>query len=85
MKPVVSAGSNATSLRPPMLVAAAAIAFSANDPVFKLLSGTYPLHEMMAVRSAVALALVTLFMSTRAGGFRRCERGAPPSTCCAAG
>lgn len=65
------------SLRPVFHVAAAAIAFSVNDLVFKLLSGTYPLHEMMAIRAAVALSLLTLFMRVRAGGLHPLRTSRP--------
>lgn len=57
-----------TPLRPVIFVAAASVAFSVNDLVFKLLSGTYPLHEMMLVRSSVALVLIVLFIRVTRGG-----------------
>lgn len=59
-----------SSLRPMVFVATASVAFSINDLVFKLLSGSYPLHEMMLVRSAVALALITLFIRATTGNLR---------------
>ncbi|MGB3313875.1 MAG: DMT family transporter [Albidovulum sp.] len=57
-------------LRPVLLVATASVAFSVNDLVFKLLSGTYPLHEMMLVRSGVALILIAVFISTQHAAWR---------------
>lgn len=56
------------SLRPILFVIAASISFSVNDLVFKLLSGDYPLHEMMLVRSSVALVLITIYIKLFSGG-----------------
>ncbi len=58
------------TLRPILFVASASVAFSVNDLVFKLLSGAYPLHEMMLVRSTVALVLITIFIRVTKGGFQ---------------
>lgn len=65
------------SLRPVIFVAAAAIAFSVNDLVFKMMSGTYPLHEMMAIRAAVALGLLALYMRIHLGGMHMLRTGRP--------
>ena len=49
-------------------VVCASIAYSINDLVFKLFSDTYPLHQMVFVRSLVALLLVTAFIVPLSGG-----------------
>ena len=66
--PLASAEESPATLRPILFVAVASVAFSVNDLVFKLLSGAYPLHEMTLVRSAVALALITVFIRVTSGG-----------------
>ncbi|MGB3177812.1 MAG: DMT family transporter [Albidovulum sp.] len=64
-------------LRPIIFVTVAAVAFSINDLVFKLLSGAYPLHEMMLVRSSVAIALLTLYIRMTSGGFHLLRTNRP--------
>ena len=58
----------AVPLRPIMFVVVASIAFSLNDLVFKLLSGVYPLHEMMFFRATTALILIVIYMRWTSGG-----------------
>ena len=51
-------------------VICASIAYSINDLVFKLFSETYPLHQMVFVRSLVALLLCTAIIVPLSGGFK---------------
>ena len=51
-------------------VICASIAYSINDLVFKLFSDSYPLHQMVFVRSLVALSLVTAFIVPLSGGLK---------------
>ena len=53
-----------------LFVLGASAAFSINDLVFKLFSGDYPLHQMMFVRSAVALTLCAAVIVPLSGGRR---------------
>ena len=46
----------------------ASVAFSVNDLVFKLLSDTYPLHQMMFVRALVALMFCVSIIVPMSGG-----------------
>lgn len=48
-----------------ILIAMAAI--SVNDAMIKLLSGDYPLHQMVLTRSVIALALVSVFLMFEGG------------------
>ena len=51
-----------------LFVLGASLAFSINDLVFKVLSDAYPLHQMIFVRSVVALALCAAIIVPLAGG-----------------
>lgn len=51
-----------------VFVLGASLAFSINDLVFKLLSGDYPLHQMIFVRSLVAIVLCVAVIVPLAGG-----------------
>lgn len=51
-----------------VFVLCATVAFSVNDLVFKLFSGTYPLHQMILIRSLVALFLCAVVIVPISGG-----------------
>lgn len=51
-----------------LFVLAASFSFSVNDLAFKLLSDTYPLHQILLVRSSIAISLVVLIIVPFAGG-----------------
>ena len=57
------------NLRSIGFVLCASVAFSINDLVFKLLSGNYPLHQLIFVRSITALILCTAIIVPITGGF----------------
>lgn len=48
----------------------AAIAFSTNDMLIKLLSGGYPLHQIIFLRASVALVLTVTLIMPLEGGWR---------------
>lgn len=48
---------NSSNARGILFVLGPSLAFSINDLVFKLLSDAYPLHQMIFIRSVVALGL----------------------------
>jgi len=47
----------------------ASLCFSVNDVVIKFLSGDYPLHQVVMVRSVVGLSVVLVLFLPAAGGF----------------
>ena len=51
-------------------VLGASTAFSLNDVFIKFVSGTYPLHEVMLIRSGFALAITLLIFVPAEGGLR---------------
>ena len=51
-------------------VLGASTAFSLNDVSIKFVSGTYPLHEVMLIRSGFALAITLLIFVPAEGGLR---------------
>lgn len=57
-----------THLTSIVFVLGASVAFSINDLVFKLFSGTYPLHQMIFFRALVALILCASIIVPLSGG-----------------
>ena len=64
----------AVAVSPPASMAGAAwalasvFAFSANDMLIKFLSGDYPLHQIILIRSTVGLAVVVGIILPLSGG-----------------
>ena len=54
---------------------AAMVCFSINDVSFKLLSGIYPLHEIVLIRSVIAMAFFLIFIMPFAGGWSCVKTG----------
>ncbi len=58
-------------------VLGASTAFSLNDVSVKFVSGTYPLHEVMLIRSGFALAITLLIFVPAEGGLRALKTRRP--------
>lgn len=65
-----SDSSQDTPTRAIVLILIAMVGISINDMLIKLLSGDYPLHQMVFTRSIIGLFFITLFLLT-AGGLRQ--------------
>jgi drug/metabolite transporter (DMT)-like permease len=59
---------NSSNARGILFVLGPSLAFSINDLVFKLLSDAYPLHQMIFIRSVVALGLCAAIIVPLTGG-----------------
>lgn len=59
--------SDSTPANAIFLILAAMVAISFNDMLIKLLSGAYPLHQMIFIRSMIALIFVTGFLFYEGG------------------
>jgi S-adenosylmethionine uptake transporter len=65
-----------TPARAIFLILAGMVAITANDSLIKALSGGYPLHQMVFIRSAIGLA-VSLVILQFEGGFRQLRTATP--------
>jgi drug/metabolite transporter (DMT)-like permease len=66
-----------TTLGGAPFAAAAMVFFTMNDAAIKSLSGSYPLHEIVLIRSSVALAIVVVLALTIGGGFGSLKTSRP--------
>ena len=64
-------------LLPIICVCIASTVFSIHDVILKLLSSTYPLHEMIAVRSFVALGVICAYVYWTTGSFKKFKTNRP--------
>lgn len=67
--PAPAAATDDTPTRAIVLILIAMVAITINDMMIKLLSGDYPLHQMVFTRSVIAMVFITLFLLSE-GGFR---------------
>lgn len=65
------------NLIPIICVCIASVVFSIHDVALKLLSSTYPLHEMIAVRSSVALIVICVYLYWTTGSFQALKTRRP--------